>query len=124
MTVDEFYEGHHWLARAYIRAEKRRRQMSSYESYRQGAYTYEAITRCAPLFNPFAKDNKPTKWLDRPFEDMGRACDSESSIGDDRTSEGGNAGGRRFMEQFMIAHNATLARDVSKRQEDDSSSEQ
>ena len=55
MSYDEFYNKDHTLVIAYKRAYKRKREEMNTDMWLQGANVYEAITRVAPIFVPFAK---------------------------------------------------------------------
>ena len=67
MTFDEFYKKDHTLVIAYRKAYKRKRLKENEDFWLIGAYVYQAVSRAAPLFNPFNSHPQPEPYLDKPF---------------------------------------------------------
>lgn len=67
MSYDDFYNKDHELVIAYRKAFKMKRRQDNEDMWRQGLYTYIAISRIAPLLVPFAKNPKAEAYLDKPI---------------------------------------------------------
>lgn len=81
MTYDEFYNQDHELVKAYRKAYKDKRRQANEDMWRQGLYTYIAISKIAPLLVPFAKNPKAEPYVDKPlpmFEEDEQ--DAESTV--------------------------------------------
>ena len=83
MTSDEFYNQDHELVIAYRKAYKDKRRQANEDMWRQGLYTYIAISKVAPLLVPFAKNPKAEPYISKPlpmFEEDEQ--DAESAVED------------------------------------------
>ena len=83
MTYDEFYNQDHELVKAYRKAYKDKRRQANEDMWRQGLYTYIAISKVAPLLVPFAKRPKAEPYISKPlpmFEEDEQ--DAESAVED------------------------------------------
>lgn len=81
MTYDEFYNQDHELVKAYRKAYKDKRRQANEDMWLQGLYVYQAVSRVAPLFNPFNKHPNPEPYLNKPlpmFEEDEQ--DAESAV--------------------------------------------
>ena len=69
MPTDEFWNGDVELVKAYRKAWEYKQQQWNIQAYLNGAYTYQAILRAAPVLHAFAKrGTKPMPYLDKPLD--------------------------------------------------------
>ena len=99
-----FYDDHSWLAVSYKRANDIRRERDNFDRYVMGAYIYDIIQRCAPIFNPFAKV-KCKPYVEKPYELKKVRSDSDGNMSKSKTAMGG---GIKFMEAYAARHNAAM----------------
>lgn len=102
MTEGQYWDGDSTLAVAYREAERLRRERKNTELWLQGAYIYDVLCRIAPLPVAFAKKSAVSRsYLSEPY-----ALTGEQKAGkEEETARQRYAGGKRFMEQFMLGHN-------------------
>lgn len=67
MSYEQYWYGDPKLLRSYVKAEQFRQQRKNNEIWLQGLYVYIAIGNLVPVLNPFSKDHKAQKYLDRPI---------------------------------------------------------
>ena len=108
MPYEAFWEGDVWLAVAYRKAHRIRREQANFDAYLQGAYVYDAIMRVAPVLNAFSKNPKPVDWLDKPYDLYPR--DQEESIDEKPEPSRGEQKGIAFMLTYMSSHNSVRAK--------------
>lgn len=111
MPYEVFWEHDVWMAAAYRKAWKRKRENRNFEAYLQGTYFYDALVRVSPALHAFNDKPKPMDWLDEPYTlETSPSGDREKNIhGDDVASKGEQAG-IGFMLQYMSSHNAMRKR--------------
>lgn len=113
MTVEQFYDERCDLVNAFKKAYRIRRQRDNFDAYLQGAYFYEALTRCRNMFNPFSGGGKIDPWLDEPY-DIGLTGDRKANIGGGTDGDGANEAAVTFFQSFMARHNAFLDQEAHK----------
>lgn len=68
MTYEQYWDGKADLVKAYIKADKLKREVINRDMWWQGLYFYEAICKASPIFNPYAKQGvKPIPYSERPY---------------------------------------------------------
>lgn len=107
MSVEEFYDGHAWLAVSYRRADIIRRERSNFDAYLQATYMYDVLLRVAPAYNSL-KPQQANDWIDKPYDLFAGDRDKRIS-GDAPASGGANARAIAFVQSFAAAHNRKLA---------------
>ena len=51
----------------YIKADEYKMKRNNFENWLQGFYVYQAIGSLVPVLNPFSKEHKARKYLDKPI---------------------------------------------------------
>lgn len=108
MPYELFWEGDVWLAVAYRKAHKRRREQDNFDAFLQGTYIYEALVRVAPALNAFSKKPQPHEWLEEPYDLYPR--DRKENIDEQPAQTKGEQKGLAFMLTYMSAHNAVRSK--------------
>lgn len=67
MSWDEYWYADPWMAKAYRKAYKLRKQQANHDLWLQGLYVYEAILDASPVLRPFAKSVKPAPYPSQPY---------------------------------------------------------
>ena len=67
MTYDQYWKDDPILLLSYIKAEEIKQSKRNNELWLQGLYVQIAIGNLVPVLNPFSKEHKPRKYLDRPI---------------------------------------------------------
>ena len=67
MTYEQYWYQDPKLLNSYMRAEEIRLSRKNFELYLQGLYVHIAIGDLVPVLNPFSKDHKPKKYLEKPI---------------------------------------------------------
>jgi len=67
MTYEQYWYQDPKLINAYMKAEEMRLIRKNQELWLQGYYVYQAIGDLVPVLNPFSKEHKPRKYLDKPI---------------------------------------------------------
>lgn len=67
MNYEQYWYDDPMLINSYIKAEEIRQVKKNNELWLQGLYVYIAIGDLVPVLNPFSKDHKAKKYLDKPI---------------------------------------------------------
>ena len=67
MTYEQYWYGNPKLLNSYVRAEEYKRMRKNQELWLQGLYVHIAIGDLVPVLNPFSKDHKAKRYLDKPI---------------------------------------------------------
>lgn len=67
MSYEEYWNGDNELPRYYRKAHEKRMENHNFEMWLQGMYIYEALLDVYPVFNPYAKDHRPTPYREDPI---------------------------------------------------------
>lgn len=80
MPIEEFWHGEPHNAVYYRQAAEFKAKQANELAWLDGLYTYIAICKASPLFNPFAKaGTKPAPYLDKPLGEKEEKVDSEQA---------------------------------------------
>lgn len=67
MTYKQYWHDDPLLLRSYLKAEEYRQIRRNNEFWLQGLYVHIAIGDLVPVLNPFSKEHKARKYLDKPI---------------------------------------------------------
>ena len=67
MTYEQYWYDDPLLLKSYIKAEEIRARRRNQEMWLQGLYVHIAVGDLVPILNPFSKEHKARKYLDRPI---------------------------------------------------------
>ena len=67
MTYEQYWLQDPKLIYSYIKAEELRTKRKNQEMWLQGLYVHIAIGDLVPILNPFSKEHKARKYLDKPI---------------------------------------------------------
>lgn len=67
MTYEQYWYDDPLLINSYIKAEEMRMIRKNQELWLQGLYVHIAIGDLVPVLNPFSKDHKAKKYLNKPI---------------------------------------------------------
>ena len=67
MPAKEYWYDDPQLINTYVGAEKIKQQKKNFELWLQGLYVYDAIGALVPVLNPFSKDHKAKKYIEKPI---------------------------------------------------------
>ena len=67
MTYEQYWYDDPLLLNSYLKAEEIRRRTKNQEMWLQGLYVHIAVGDLVPVLNPFSKDHKAKKYLDKPI---------------------------------------------------------
>lgn len=67
MTYDQYWYDSPKLLKSFMKAEEIRMSRRNQELYLQGLYVQIAIGNLVPVLNPFSKEHKARKYLDKPI---------------------------------------------------------
>ena len=67
MTYEQYWLQNPKLIYSYIKAEELRTKRKNQEMWLQGLYVHIAIGDLVPVLNPFSKEHKARKYLDKPI---------------------------------------------------------
>lgn len=67
MTYDQYWKEDPILLLSYVKAEEIKQSKRNNELWLQGLYVQIAIGNLVPVLNPFSKEHKPRKYLERPI---------------------------------------------------------
>ena len=67
MTYEQYWYDDPLLFNSYQRAEEMRTKRRNQEMWLQGLYVHIAIGDLVPVLNPFSKEHKARKYLDKPI---------------------------------------------------------
>ena len=85
MSFEQYWYGDVWLSKAYLEADRLRKEQMNTELWLQGLYYYDAV--CCALQNAFRKKgDPPAKYAEKPYDIFAKEK-KENVIDDGMTKE-------------------------------------